>query len=105
MYKAMKTVEDYVKEIKAASDADWVKRGYDMKFAPTFEIMPGSKFYRIVIISGYGGMCGRSVHCFVDKQGNIFKSASWKIPAKGIRGNINDIKKPLLGWDYYNYKY
>jgi hypothetical protein len=100
----MKTVEDYVKEIKVASDADWKKRGYDITKAPTFTIEPGSKFYRIVIISGYGGMGGRSVHCFVDKLGNIYKASSWKIPAKGIRGNINDAKKPLLGWDYYNRK-
>ena len=96
----MKTIQDYVDEIKTASDADWQKRGYDMTKAPTFSIMSGSKFYRIVITT-FGS---RSVHCFVEKaSGDIYKSASWKIPAKGVRGNINDIKKPLLGWDYYRY--
>jgi MoaA/NifB/PqqE/SkfB family radical SAM enzyme len=93
----MITIQDYVDEIKRASDAEWQKRGYDMNNAPTFSIMSGSKFYRVVTTS-WGS---QSVHCFVDRDGNIYKSASWKTPAKGIRGNINDAKKPLLGWDFY----
>jgi len=96
----MKTVEDYVKEIKEASDKDWQRKGYDMSKAPTFHIEAGSKFYRIVITT-YGS---KSVHCFVDKQGNIYKASSWRTPAKGIRGHIDNDKKPLLGWDYYRYR-
>jgi hypothetical protein len=41
------------------------------------------------------------VHCFLDNEGNIYMAASWNKPAKGIRGNINNDKKPLLGRDYY----
>jgi hypothetical protein len=95
----MKTVQDYVNEIKEASDKEWEKRGYKMEFAPTFEVMTGSKFYRIICIDGYNK--SRSAHCFVDRDGNIYKTASWKTPAKGIRGNINDDKKPLLGYSFY----
>ena len=92
----MKTAEDYVKEIKEASDAEWQARGYTLA-PPEFSIMRGSKYIRIVRTT-FGS---KSVHCFLDADGNIYKSASWKTPAKGIRGNINNEKKPLLGYDYY----
>jgi len=92
----MKTPEDYVQEIKEASDAEWKRLKYVLD-PPEFSIMRGSKYIRIVRTT-FGS---RSVHCFLDFDGNIYKSASWKIPAKGIRGNINNEKKPLLGYDYY----
>lgn len=95
----MKTIEDYVKEIKEASDADWQKRGFNMKNAPTFKVKSGSKFHKVIVIDGWHG--GESVHCFVDMQGNIYKASTWKAPAKGIRGNINNDKKPLLGYQFY----
>lgn len=32
---------------------------------------------------------GRSCYCFIDRSnGNVLKSAGWKAPAKGARGNI-----------------
>jgi hypothetical protein len=94
----MKTIQEYVDEIKVASDLRWEKSGYDMTKAPTYSIMSGSKFHK-VIVTTWGS---QSVHCFVDRvTGDIYKASSWKAPAKGIRGNINDVKKPLLGWDYY----
>ena len=92
----MKTAEDYLKEVKEASDAQWKARGYTLP-APEYHLEHGSKYIRLVVTS-YGQ---RSVHCFLDKEGNIYKAASWKTPAKGIRGNINNDKKPLLGYDYY----
>lgn len=36
-----------------------------------------------------------SIFMFVDKEGNIYKPASSKAPAKGIRGHVNDWKKSL----------
>jgi hypothetical protein len=93
----MKTVTDYIREIKEASDAEWARLKYTSP-APEYTMEAGSKYIRIVRTV----FNSRSVHCFVDRDGNIYKAASWKIPAKGIRGNINDEKKPLLGWDYYN---
>jgi hypothetical protein len=48
--------------------------------------MRGSKYVRIVEQSpGH-----RAVYCFVDYQGNIYKSASWRAPAKHVRGSIWD---------------
>lgn len=45
---------------------------------------PGAKFTRVVTTrSG-----SRSVYCFLDAQGNIYKAAGWKAPAKGVRGTL-----------------
>jgi hypothetical protein len=49
----------------------------------------GRKYARIVHIS-HGQ---RSAHAFVDlNTGDVYKSASWKSPAKGIRFNLIDDK-------------
>jgi len=92
----MKTPEDYMQEIQSASDADWERKGYTLA-APVFSMTKGSKYIKIIRTT-FGSP---SVHCFVDYQGNIYKAASWRVPAKGIRGHIDDAKKPLLGYDYY----
>ncbi len=45
----------------------------------------GSKYYKIIM----NGRNHESVYCFVDKRnGDIYKSAGWSAPAKGIRGSI-----------------
>ena len=67
----------FLKEIDCSKD----------KFGIEFE--PGSKYVKVVSISGGGS---RSVHCFVEKaNGNILRAASWKAPARNfIRGNVYD---------------
>lgn len=48
---------------------------------------PGKKYVRLFTFNPRTN--GRSCYCFVDKTtGDVLKSASWKAPAKGIRGNI-----------------
>jgi hypothetical protein len=54
---------------------------------------PGRKFVRIVMTThtdrDTGNRRGASVHAFVDlATGDLLKAASWKVPAKGPRGNI-----------------
>lgn len=45
----------------------------------------GRKYHK-VIMNANGS---RSVHCFIDKQtGQVYKSASWKSPAKGVRYDL-----------------
>ncbi len=100
----MKTAEDYIQEVKAASDADWKRKGFTLP-APVFTLERGSKYIRVVMSypdpNNTSVMTSRSVHCFLDKEGNIYKAESWKKPAKGIRGNINNDQKPLLGYQFY----
>jgi hypothetical protein len=47
----------------------------------------GRKYYKLV----HKDSISRSVHCFIDKNnGDVYKSASWKSPAKGVRYNLLD---------------
>ena len=53
-----------------------------------FYIESGSKYYKLIMETNGNS---RSVHAFVDKNsGAVYKSASWKAPAKGIRFNLLD---------------
>jgi hypothetical protein len=62
----------------------------------------GIKYTRIVQTSGNGG--SRSVYCFVDAQGNIYKAAGWKTPAKGVRSTLATVDMstvdPYGAWLY-----
>lgn len=62
----------------------------DSVFGVVFDYTKGPKYVRIVRKDTHKGVVQPhgSVHCFLDYQGNIYKSASWKAPAKHIRGNI-----------------
>ena len=55
---------------------------------------PGRKYYKVIMNAN--GL--RSSHCFVDKKsGDVYKSASWNSPAKGVRFNLlNDSDREWL---------
>ena len=50
----------------------------------------GRKYHKIImVVNG-----SRSVHAFVDKKtGQVYKSASWKAPAKGVRYDLRIIEQ------------
>ena len=51
----------------------------------------GRKYHKLIMVDNGGG---RSVHCFIDKQtGQMYKSASWKSPAKGVRYDLRLIEQ------------
>ncbi len=55
-----------------------------------FYPVPGRKYHKI-IMNANGS---RSVHAFVDKKtGEVYKSASWKSPAKGVRYDLRIINQ------------
>jgi hypothetical protein len=59
------------------------------EFGYKFEIEEGRKYYKVIMIANGSA----SVHAFVDKKtGEVYKSASWKAPAKGVRFNLLDDK-------------
>ena len=56
----------------------------------------GRKYHKIIMVANGS----RSVHAFVDKKtGEVYKSASWKAPAKGVRYDLRIIEQRewLLG--------
>ena len=60
-----------------------------------FIIESGRKYHKIIMVidNGHGRSPSRSVHAFVDrKTGELYKSASWKSPAKGVRYDLRLIK-------------
>jgi len=62
-----------------------------------FIIESGRKYHKIIMVIDNGpNRMGpsRSVHAFVDKKtGQIYKSASWKSPAKGVRYDLRSIEQ------------
>lgn len=52
----------------------------------TLTVEPGRKYIKLVEDT-FGS---RSVYCFLDYDGNIYKAASWKAPAKHVRGTVFD---------------
>jgi len=59
----------------------------------TFEVEPGRKYNRVVQTMLVDGERSgqRSVYCFVDNNGYIYKADSWKKPAKGIRAGLSTL--------------
>ena len=56
-----------------------------------YVIESGNKYHKIILVDGGGS---RSVHAFVDKKtGELYKSASWKSPAKGVRYDLRIIEQ------------
>ena len=67
--------------------------GYD---APVYKfvIETGRKYHKIIMeVPNHNRPASRSVHAFVDKKtGEVYKAASFKAPAKGVRYNLLLIK-------------
>ena len=56
-----------------------------------YQVETGKKYHKVIFIDGGGS---RSVHAFIDKQtGEVYKSASWKAPAKGVRFDLRLIEQ------------
>lgn len=78
-------LKDFVNGCQEIIDEDQ-KKNFPNIARRVLSIDPRKKYVRIVVSSSE---YDRSVYCFVDKTtGDVLKSASWKAPAKGVRGNI-----------------
>ena len=56
-----------------------------------FVIESGRKYHKIIMVTDDGS---RSVHAFVDKKtGELYKAASYKAPAKGVRFDLRIIEQ------------
>ena len=64
--------------------------------AYSYVIESGRKYHKIIMVidNGPGRHVSRSVHCFIDKKtGEVYKSQSWKSPAKGVRYDLRLIEQ------------
>jgi hypothetical protein len=68
------------------SKIEWLKNG---NCEIDYVIETGRKYHKVIMISSANS---RSVHCFIDKQtGSMYKAATWKSPAKGVRFDLRHI--------------
>ena len=61
-----------------------------------FVIESGHKYHKIIMVidNGPDRSPSRSVHAFIDKKtGEVYKSATWKSPAKGVRYDMRIIEQ------------
>jgi hypothetical protein len=90
LLKILPYIEDYQKHLEAnyASFGQDCKFKVDLGFTTGFEA--GTKYIKIFHWYDNGSSFKqRSCHSFVDYEGNIWKAASWKAPAKNFpRGNV-----------------
>lgn len=70
--------------------------GFDkgLPYEQVFSYEKGRKYIRIVQGQKWDGVLSdhRSVFMFIDFEGNIYKAAGWKAPAKYIRGHISKLE-------------
>jgi len=93
---------------RVGTDADieaWVRRvnrTYPRQFGAIRRVGFGRLYARVYLEQRSGS---RSVYCFVDRSnGDVLKAASWKTPAKHVRGNIY-AADPLAGVGVYGANY
>lgn len=95
------------KAVAAASDIILAYSKQDSKIEDvTLEVMVGptwSRLVRVITHRSTQEVTSRSAFGFVDREGNLWKAAGWKAPAKNKpRGTLQDLydKKKVGGWYY-----
>lgn len=66
--------------------------------ANQFSVTPGTKYDKVWQCAK-GGDASKSIHCFVDKSGQVFKAATWRAPAPHVR--YPDVMSALAASDLY----
>lgn len=75
----------------------------DTPFTNRYCFEEGKRYYKVCFCNQQGVVS--SVYAFIDKTtGDLYKPASWRGPAKHVRGNINDASG-LDACDQYGVKY
>jgi hypothetical protein len=97
----LKWIEDARKAMEENTQKEWPTCNLNWN---TLAADFGPSFIRLWVDSPIYPNSRKSAYCFLDYQGNIYKAAGWKAPAKGIRGHIEK-KNPReisssTGWLY-----
>ena len=92
----MNDIEQFVVELNAKFPKVEV-------YQESFVYTVGKRFYKIC--KSKDGIKANSAYAFVDKfTGDLYKAASWSVPALHVRGNIND-PSGLDACEEYSVKY
>ena len=80
-------VEKWVWQLCRALEANYDRRYPNSSDPARFSIESGRKYWKIM--QNHGG-----VHAFIDKKtGQVYKPASWRGPAKGVRYDLRIIRE------------
>jgi hypothetical protein len=79
-------MNDFLTLIQTKTAEHYAQR-FPMLTVPRYEVEQGRKYHRVVEV----GVGQRSVHCFVDNAGNVYKAAGWKAPAKDVRYTLDEL--------------
>jgi hypothetical protein len=84
----MTNIQELANQLCGILKANYYKNGSTLDYS--FGIQETRKYYKVIMVNNQ-----RSVHGFIDKNnGDLYKAASWKAPAKGVRYNlVDDIEK------------
>ena len=66
-----------------------------------FRLSEGKKYWKVIQQNpnSEGGYSDASVVAFISFKGEVFKPASWKAPAKGVRFDFRNMKERALALD------
>lgn len=90
-YRFEKALTQFIAHAQKLSDSRFDAEKYPHVLIPVLTAETGKRYVKIISSesTAAGLLSTRSVYCFVDMTtGDVLKAASWKAPAKGIRGNI-----------------
>jgi hypothetical protein len=88
-------IERHRQYIEKGENVDWHREQIDKlcmgEGVDEYTYTKGKKYAKIIHLAGPSKQ--RSAHAFVDlTNGDVYKSASWQSPAKGVRYNLMDEK-------------
>ncbi len=89
-------VDAWLLKVKARSDEEYT-RDFPSLSKPVFTKNIGQKYIKIMEDNN----SQKSTWGFIDNEGNIYKSANFNTPAKGVRGNVYADKQPLSYGELY----
>ena len=75
-------IQQSVQKLCDVLSQQWAKQHPNSSMS-TLTYHLGKKYFKLIQ--------DNSVFCFIDKDGNVYKPASWKAPAKGIRFHIDQL--------------
>jgi len=107
MAQLKKEIEEFASRVQEVVNKHFEGRFPNLT-VPTITVKFGRKYAKLIKESSTGalGRTQKSVYGFVDAHtGDIYKAASWRAPAKHVRGSIFDPDGGIHATTPYGIKY